>query len=77
MSNLTSPEKSVYRFILAVVAVAATSLVWYQPLVLCYAPRLLVLLLTVVLWLLVVLFFHLSTLAEKPQAHNDKTTGGQ
>lgn len=77
MSNLTSPEKSVYRFILAAVAVAATALVWYQPLVLCYAPRLLVLLLTVVLWLLVVLFFHLSTLPEKPQAHNDKITGGQ
>ena len=77
MSNLTFSRKSIYRFILGVVAVAATALVWYQPLVLYYAPRLLVLLLTVFLWLLVVLFFHLSTLADKPQADNDKTTGGQ
>lgn len=78
MSNLTFSRKNAYRFILAVVAVAATALVWYQPLALCYAPRLLVLLLTVFLWLLVVLFFHLSTLADKKtQADNEKTTGGQ
>lgn len=77
MSNLTFSRKSVYRSILGAVAVAATALVWYQPLFLRYAPRLLVLLLTVFLWLLVVLFFHLSTLAEKQQADNDKTTGGQ
>ena len=77
MSKLTFSRKSVYRFILGAVAVAATAIVWYQPLILCYAPRLLVLLLTVFLWLLVVLFFHLSTLADKPQADNDKTTGGQ
>lgn len=77
MSNLTFSRKNAYRFILAFAAVAATALVWYQPLALCYAPPLLVLLLTVFLWLLVVLFFHLSTLADKPQAHNDKTTGRQ